>query len=173
MTFIRYRDQKPPVNTPLLILIDGEIREGYIDEVLLLGNVLPTHFQTVHYPEREQWKDQHSYWGYDPYWMLAPEKPKQETDPRTSGECRESLLKRPDVSGPDEHLERSFAHMLTMSDDELIEVSQSISQGKIQKRAREILLQRNVIYRHETGWVYTPEFLANHPQPTNGHFREA
>ena len=171
MKWIRLRDEKPPVNTKLLVLIDGVVREGYLDEVMLLGNVIPTVFQTVRYPDSGYMSDwQHSHWGHDPYWMLCPEKPVQEQS--------EKLVSTGGIELPPnyfeekrERMERSIEVMKAMTDDELITVSQCYSQGDVQKQARLILAERKVIYRHETGWVYTDEFLARSPQEFNGHWR--
>lgn len=79
MTWIRYEDQKPKVNERVLVLINGEIHEGFLDEVLLMGHSEPTIFQTVYtIPKCELSSAQHWTWGEDPYWMPIPcEKPKQ------------------------------------------------------------------------------------------------
>lgn len=157
--WIRYADQQPPANTPLLILIDGEVFEGYIDEVLLLGEVIPTRFKTVRFPiSRNMSKDQHWDWGTDPYWMLCPTKPIQ-VAPKPSD--REEL-----ISGFDEdnRLARSIKVMQKMTDKELLEVSRSYSQGDIQDHARLILASRNIIYKHDSGaWCYTAAYVAKNP----------
>jgi hypothetical protein len=139
MTWLRLRDHEPPANTKLLVLIDGTVREGYIDEILLLGNVLPTRFQTVRYPDSDYLsKDQHSYWGYDPYWMLCPEKPVQEKDPRTNEQQWGDAVTKDRTL-----LKMQLQHLETLDNEQLLEVSKSISQGPIQNRARVILQERS------------------------------
>ena len=135
--WIRMKDEFPPSNVPLLVLVDGTVREGYIDEILLLGQVLPTKFQTIHYPERDQWKDQHSSFGFDPYWMLCPAKPVQERDTRVH---EEGVLRGSGEA--EEHEQASFEFLLTLENDVLAEVARCYVQGSVQKRAREILHER-------------------------------
>jgi hypothetical protein len=135
--WIRLKEQEPPAHVKLLILTDdGIVREGYIDEVLLLGQVLPTRFQTVRYPDKGytcQW--QHSWWGDDPYWMICPKKPCQER--------RKIPVHRSEVlSVESDSLERNLKALESLTDEQLREHAGCIVQGKIQERARELLKNR-------------------------------
>ena len=70
--WIRYCDQKPKFKERVLVLIDGEIHEGYLEE-LDLWNGGPTLFQTVFtIPRCDLSSAQHLSWGEDPYWMPIP-----------------------------------------------------------------------------------------------------
>ena len=75
MKWIRLSEQVPPVNTDILILVNGEIHEGYLDSVLLMVKPdEPTLFETL-YTNSENYgcgSPQHSSWGDDPYWMPIP-----------------------------------------------------------------------------------------------------
>ena len=157
--WIRYADQQPPANTPLLILIDGEVFEGYIDEVMILGQVIPTRFKTVHFPiSRNMSKDQHWDWGTDPYWMLCPKKPIQVAPPPFGRDELFSAMEE------DQRLAASIKAMKKMTDKELLVVSSSYSQGDIQDHARLILADRNVIYKHDSGaWCYTAAYVEKNP----------
>ena len=76
MKWIRLSDQKPPINTDILILVDGRIQEGYLHSFVLMGDTEPTEFHTSYRHDYEH--AQHCYWGDDPYWMpITCEKPKQ------------------------------------------------------------------------------------------------
>ena len=81
MNWIRYSEQKPPINTNVLVLVDGEIHEGYLDSIVLMGNTEPTIFETLYTNDHSNGKmftRQHLWWGTDPYWMYIPApKPKQ------------------------------------------------------------------------------------------------
>jgi hypothetical protein len=76
--WIRFLDEKPKIGERVLVLIDGEIHEGYLDEVDLWKSG-HTVFQTVFtIPSDSLSSAQHWSWGYDPYWMPIPcEKPEQ------------------------------------------------------------------------------------------------
>lgn len=80
MKWIRYLDETPPTNVNVLILVNGEIHEGYLDSVVLMGNTEPTLFETLYTNSKNYGcgSPQHTSWGDDPYWMPIPcEKPKQ------------------------------------------------------------------------------------------------
>lgn len=79
MSWIRYEDKKPEIGQRVLVLIDGEIHEGFLDEVDIYKHG-PTVFQTVcTMPKSTLSSTQHWTWGEDPYWMPIPcEKPKQQ-----------------------------------------------------------------------------------------------
>jgi hypothetical protein len=89
MKWIRLSEQKPPINTDILILVDGRIHEGYLHSLLLMGKTEPTEFHTTYLTNYEH--AQHGYWGDDPYWMPIPcEKPEQiPTKKRTFFETKE------------------------------------------------------------------------------------
>lgn len=75
----RYKDQKPPIGERVLVLVDGEIHEGFLHQVDLAVSG-PTVFQTVFtFPRCSLRSAQHMSWGEDPYWMTLPAaKPQQE-----------------------------------------------------------------------------------------------
>jgi len=91
--WIRYSEQKPPINERVLVLVNGEVHEGFLDSVLLMGNTEPTIFKTLLTNDsRKEFSAQHTTWGYDPYWMPMPApKPKQQTRPE-SKEKSEMML---------------------------------------------------------------------------------
>jgi hypothetical protein len=83
--WIRYSEQKPPVNERVLVLVNGEIHEGFLHSYVLMGNTEPTIFQTLFTNDlRKAFSAQHTYWGDDPYWMPLPApKPKQQKRPES------------------------------------------------------------------------------------------
>lgn len=71
--WIRYSDQKPPINERVLVLVNGEVHEGFLDSILLMGKTEPTIFKTLFTNDpRKEFSAQHGTWGYDPYWMPMP-----------------------------------------------------------------------------------------------------
>jgi hypothetical protein len=74
MKWIRYSEEKPPINTDVLVLVNGEIHEGYLDSVLLMGKEEPTIFETLYTNSNNHGcgSRQHKTWGDDPYWMHIP-----------------------------------------------------------------------------------------------------
>ncbi len=78
--WIRYSEQKPPINENILVLVNGEIHEGFLHSLLLMGNKDPTLFKTLFTNDsRKEFSAQHTSWGFDPYWMPIPAiKPVQE-----------------------------------------------------------------------------------------------
>jgi hypothetical protein len=77
--WIRYKDQKPPLFEHVLVLVNGEVHEGFLDSYVIMGNTEPTVFKTLmtnsHGPCGSA---QHTSWGDDPYWLPMPfPKPKQ------------------------------------------------------------------------------------------------
>lgn len=94
MKWIRYSEEKPPLNIDVLVLVDGEIHEGYLDSVLLMGDIEPTEFHTLYTNSRNGGcgSPQHTYWGDDPYWMPIPcEKPTQIKTDKTKCELWEKI----------------------------------------------------------------------------------
>ena len=75
--WIQYSKKKPPINERVLVLVDGEVHEGFLDSVLLMGKKKPTVFQTLFTNKQFSCSAQHSHWGHDPYWMKIPKKPLQ------------------------------------------------------------------------------------------------
>jgi hypothetical protein len=75
----RVSEVEPPVNTNILVLVNGEIHEGYLHEheIMVKGLVK----DTTLYTNSKNYgcgSPQHLPWGDDPYWMPIPvEKPKQ------------------------------------------------------------------------------------------------
>jgi len=84
--WIRFSEQKPPVNEPILVLVEGEVHEGFLDSYVLIGRTEPTEFKTLFTNRRgseKAFSAQHTSWGYDPYWMPMPApKPEQLTRER-------------------------------------------------------------------------------------------
>ncbi len=80
LKWIRYSEQKPPINERVLVLVDGEVHEGFLDSYILMGNTEPTVFKTLLRNDyRKEFSAQHASWGHDPYWMPMPApKPKQQ-----------------------------------------------------------------------------------------------
>jgi hypothetical protein len=81
LKWIRFSEQRPPNNVRVLVLVRGEVHEGLIDSVLLMGNTEPTLFESLFKNDpRKEFSLQHTSWGDDPYWMPMPaSKPKQKT----------------------------------------------------------------------------------------------
>jgi hypothetical protein len=91
MNWIRYTDEKPPTNKNILVLVNGEIHEGYLDSRILMGEDEPTLMQTLYTNSTNYGcgSAQHTSWGIDPYWMHIPyEKPKQILGHKYLFECK-------------------------------------------------------------------------------------
>jgi hypothetical protein len=84
INWIQYSKQKPPINERVLVLVEGEVHEGFLDSILLMGESEPTIFQTLFTNAyRKEFSAQHGTWCHDPYWMPIPSpKPIQLRDPK-------------------------------------------------------------------------------------------
>jgi hypothetical protein len=75
LKWIRFSEKQPPMNTDVLVLVNGRIYEGFLHNYVLMGHTEPTIFKTLYMTQYEC--AQNTSWGDDPYWAEIPEKPKQ------------------------------------------------------------------------------------------------
>lgn len=96
--WVRYSEQKPPVDVRVLVLVNEEVHEGFLDSELLMGELEPTIFKTLFTNNtRKEFSAQHTTWGADPYWMPLPA-----TKPRQTGYPK-SLEKSEKIEGNEEN----------------------------------------------------------------------
>jgi hypothetical protein len=81
MNWIRYRDCKPELGQPVIVLIDGVVHQGYLKERTLPGSFCPIVFQMIMVPGRVDTVPKAWHWGYDPYWLPISGLPIQESAP--------------------------------------------------------------------------------------------